>query len=563
LKSIFRYLLLTLVVCASAFAADRNALTFTHYDLQATVTPSTREFSAKGTVTLRNDSSAPDRYVVMQVSSAFEWRHITIGDQEVQFLAQPYTTDIDHTGAVSEVTVTLRKPLDPKQSVTLNIEYGGVLAADAKRLTRIGTPEEDALRSDWDQVSDTFTAVRGLGFVTWYPVAMDAASLSDGNAVFTTIADWRRRQSGADMHAAICLPEKEAGSRVILSNGAASSAKVEKGCKAYDYRFEPLTVPTFVIGNLQAFERPSVTVYHAQGHATAAEDYAAEFERLQPLVGGWLGAPKQHAIYVELTERASAPYETGSLMFAPLGQGDRMATDLSASYQLALVSEHSFRPWIDLGLAHFMQFLTVENAIGRSNGIKYLQQYGAPLATADKKPADKDAAAQSLINTDDELFYRAKALFVWSMLRDMVGDQALSAAIQKYRPEDDKDASYMQKLIEAQSHKDLEWFFDDWVYRDRGLPDFHIVSAYPRQLIGGQWLTTVTVENLGAVAAEVPVMAEVSGGERSVRVLVKPGEKATARINTQTLPTEIVVNDGSVPESDISNNSFKVLPPAQ
>lgn len=545
-----------------SFAADRNALTFTHYDLHAMVTPSAQGFAVKGAVTLRNDSAAPQKYAVLQVSSTLEWQRITVAGQEVQYLAQPYTTDIDHTGAVSEVTVTLPKPLEPKQSVTLDIEYGGTIPADAKRLTRIGTPEEDALRTDWDQVSQNFTAVRGLGFVTWYPVAMDAASLSDGNAVFETIADWRRKQSGAEMLAAICVTQKEAGGQAILANATESSAKEGAGCKAFDYRFDPMTVPTFVVGNLELLKRETLTVYHDQGHTTAAEDYAAEFERLQPMASGWLGPLKEHAEYVELTGIASSPYETGALMFAPLGQGDRMQTDLSAAYQLALVSEHSFRPWIDLGLAHFLQFLTIESELGRASGLHYLEQYGIPLATADKSPTEKDATARSLINTDDELFYRAKSLYVWSMLRDMVGDAALSSAIQSYRPEDDHDAGYMQKLIEEKSRKNLEWFFDDWVYRDRGLPDFHIVSAYPRQILGGQWLTTVTVENLGTAAAEVPVLAQVPGGERSVRILVKPGEKAIARINSQKPPTEIVVNDGSVPESNTTNNTFTIPPPA-
>ena len=67
---------------------------------------------------------------------------------------------------------------------------------------------------------------------------------------------------------------------------------------------------------------------------------------------------------------------------------------------------------------------------------------------------------------------------VWWMLRDMVGDQALKKALASYRPEQDKEPSYMQKLIQAQTQKNLEWFFDDWVYRDRGLPDFKVESAF-------------------------------------------------------------------------------------
>jgi hypothetical protein len=548
----------------SALAADRNALTFVAYDLRASLTPSSQGFSVKGTTTLRNDTATPQKYAVLQVSSTLAWRRITVSDEEVQFLADIYTTDIDHTGAVSEATVTLPKPLDPKQSITLNVEYSGTIPADATRLTRIGTPEQDALRTDWDQVGAAGTAVRGLGFVTWYPVAIDAASLSDGNAVFAALANWRRKQSGAKLHTTFCIPAKEAAGKLIVANGAEASAKVENDCHAYEFSFDPVSVPIFAAGDFQALQRETLTVYHKPEDTTAAQDYAAEYERMQPALGGWVGRSKQRALFVDLMAPGAAPYESGALMLAPLSQTDKNSRDLSVSYQLAQVSVHSFRHWIDLGLAHFMQFLTLERELGRGSGIKYLQQYGAPLGANDKRPEnDAAAAAQSLINTDDELFYRAKALFVWSMLRDLVGDQALSSAIQTYRAEDDHDASYMQKLIESRSKKDLEWFFDDWVYRDRGLPDFHIVSAYPRQILGGQWLVTITIENLGGAAAEVPVMAEVPGGERSVRLLVKPGEKAIARINTQQIPTEIVVNDGSVPESDLTNNSLKIVPPSK
>ncbi len=35
--------------------------------------------------------------------------------------------------------------------------------------------------------------------------------------------------------------------------------------------------------------------------------------------------------------------------------------------------------------------------------------------------------------------YRSKAMYVWWMLRDMVGETALKKALQKYRADDDKD----------------------------------------------------------------------------------------------------------------------------
>ena len=41
----------------------------------------------------------------------------------------------------------------------------------------------------------------------------------------------------------------------------------------------------------------------------------------------------------------------------------------------------------------------------------------------------------------------------------------------------------MPRLISAQTQRDLEWFFDDWVYRDRGLPDFKVESAFSRKTL--------------------------------------------------------------------------------
>ncbi len=94
------------------------------------------------------------------------------------------------------------------------------------------------------------------------------------------------------------------------------------------------------------------------------------------------------------------------------------------------------------------------------------------------------ALTNALINTSIEEFYRSKAMYVWWMLRDMIGEDALKKALAAYRPDADTTPSYMQHLIEAQTKRDLGWFFDDWVYRDRGLPDFRVASVYPRQMLG-------------------------------------------------------------------------------
>ena len=154
--------------------------------------------------------------------------------------------------------------------------------------------------------------------------------------------------------------------------------------------------------------------------------------------------------------------------------------------------------------------------------------------------------------------YRVKAMYVWWMLRDMVGEAALQQAFKKYRPLDDKDTAYMPRLIEQAAKRDLEWFFDDWLYRDRGLPDFRVDSVFPRTTLNGTYVVTVTLANDGDAAAEVPVFVRAEGGERTKRMLVKGKSKAVDRVEVPTTPNEAVVNDGSVPESNMNNNAMAV-----
>jgi hypothetical protein len=49
-----------------------------------------------------------------------------------------------------------------------------------------------------------------------------------------------------------------------------------------------------------------------------------------------------------------------------------------------------------------------------------------------------------------------------------------------------------------------------------------------------------------------------NGGEETKRLEVRGKAKNAIRIEVSSPPQEVVVNDGSVPESDMSNNTFKV-----
>ena len=176
-----------------------------------------------GKLTLRNDSNKPQKLVTLQVSSSLAWNGIALDGKPLQWLGDNYTSDIDHTGSLSEAIVTLPKEVAPATTVTLDVQYGGTITQDATRLTRTGVPADVAARNDWDEISDSFTAVRGLGYVVWYPVAIEAVSLSDGNAVFDAIARWKQRHERSEFDARLVVTRtRVAGALCIATNAAGS-----------------------------------------------------------------------------------------------------------------------------------------------------------------------------------------------------------------------------------------------------------------------------------------------------------------------------------------------------
>jgi len=229
----------------------------------------------------------------------------------------------------------------------------------------------------------------------------------------------------------------------------------------------------------------------------------------------------------------------------------------------------SSRPWVYEGLAHFAEAMYRQEQGGRQAALDLLGLHRAAFLDSEKEisaaPQGKGSGVgQPLASTFDETYYRSKAAYVWWMLRDMVGDDALKQAIRKYRAEDDKDPKYVEHLIESAAKRDLGWFFDDWVYQDRGLPDFHVQSVHPwktEKTENNMQIVTVTLENLGNAGAEVPFTISFEGGEVTKRIEVRAKSTATTRVELPGTASEIVVNDGSVPESDLTNNEFRISAP--
>jgi hypothetical protein len=550
-----------------ACALDREAFTFTKYDLNVRVEPEQQRLGVRGKISLRNDSGSPQRSLSLQISSTLNWSSIQFEGKQVEFVSQIYTSDIDHTGALSEAIVVLPHAVAPKQTIELEIGYEGVIPRDATRLTRIGVPADIAKHSDWDEIGRSFTAVRGFGHVAWYPVAMDAVSLSDRDAVAKATSNWNQREVSTQINVALSYSVIASDTFYDLLCSDQEDFKMLEAAGAQllssqcSFAHLQSAVPIFVAGPYAEVNGKDVEIHYLPDHKSAADDYASAIEEVLPLISKWFGdhrgSADVKAHVVDLPDENDAPFDSGNMLLTSLAGSDTKLL-LSAARQLTHAYFPSPRAWIHDGLASYAQVRLFEEREGRKAAIDYLQGHRTALVDLEKVSAEDKSQDNSLISSLDDFRIQTKSMYVWWMLCDMVGENALYAALHDYKAADDKDPKYMQRLIEAQAHRDLQWFFDDWVYHDRGLPDFRVKSVYPSKLASGGYMVTVTVENAGDAGAEVPVTLHTPDSEASDKLVVARKSQGSIRIQTPSLPQDVTLNDGSVPESDTRNDIYKI-----
>jgi hypothetical protein len=566
-------LMVSLSLAAPAAALNREAFTITKYDLNVSLEPEQQRLGARGKITIRNDSSQPQKIIALQISSSLNWRSIRVDGQTVQFVSQPYTSDIDHTGGLSEAIVTLPGEVKPKDSVILDIGYEGVIPLDTARLTRVGVPEGIAKHTSWDQIGASFTAVRGAGYVAWYPITTESADFSEGNSLFEVVDRWKAREAGSEFKAALSVQGAEGKVPTLLCgvNGRRDepSGVSWVASSVCDFRRMGTVTPTFAIADYTYEPKLPLRLFSLAGHEDGASTYSKALDPAMKFVTGWFGQPSAPIAVADFADPNSAPFESGTLLMASMAAEDSKLAGINLVHELVHSALPSSRPWVSEGLAHFAEALYRQEQGGRQAALDFLGLHRAAFLDSEKEVSaalaqesgQKKDSGQSLASTFDETYFRSKAAYVWWMLRDMVGDEALKQAIRKYRTEDDKDPKYVERLIEADGKRDLGWFFDDWVYQDRGLPDLHVQSVHPWTTENGVLLITVTLENSGSAGAEVPFTVIFEGGEITKRIEVRAKSTATTRVEVPRPATEIRVNDGSVPESDLTNNVFEVAAP--
>lgn len=588
--------------------AERNALTFTAYDLDVHLTPASAGIAVRAGLTVRNDSAAPLKRLALDITSSLHFDAFSSHAAPLPFAARRVDTDADHTGQMQEAVITLPQPLAPGASMAVTALYSGTIPQSAQRLLRIGAPADQATFADWDAIAPDSTALRGFGNVLWYPVAAAPVFLGDGAKLFQAVGSAKLRQSTATARLRLAIeylgdsPDAAffCGRReqlLAISDNANAPAAESPGVATAVFDAQPLgfrTLDLFVTAH-----PPSETGTAANPNLISAvtdhDDNLAAFSaaaaQVEPLLTDWLGPRPLTALTI--LDHPGQPFEDDALLVRPMRAVDPATLATSLAHSLTHAWIHSNHAWIDEGLAQFVSLLWIERTAGHAAALTALQDSASSLALAEPEvpasvsgpalssssdsssqqpssssnPPDQPSspapsvspAGESLAAATGEVFYRTKAAAVWWMLRGIVGDEALKQALQAYRsdPKLDRDPEGFEQSLEKFTHKDVRWLFNDWVYHDRGLPDLRIVNVTPSQLesrngLPAGWLIAVDVHNDGYAEAEVPVTIRSSTGSETQRMRIPGRSSASRRIVFANTPEQVEVNDGTVPETQTS-----------
>jgi hypothetical protein len=541
---------------------ERAAVAYTSYNLDIHLTPQQHTISVRAQLVLRNDGDQPLSVLPIQLSSALNFDDVIFNGKRLPFGQQLVNSDVDHTGQLREAVVELPQALAPKTSLNLDIVYSGTLEPSARRLEQLGTPADLAARSDWDEISADFVGLRGFGNVVWYPVSSVPALLGDGAKVFNEIAAQKSRQSSAAIQMRVSAEFFDIAPTVAVLDGHVEQLGKPDAIPSNGFpgvvtcTFGPATlgfrVPTLFLSTSKPQEGNGVRIYAREEHTADAQAYMSAAALVQPMLQQWLGEKPKHQLTIIDLPEDDASFEQGSALFTSLANDLPETLAPQVVRGLAHAYFESPREWLNEGVASFVGTLWTEHTHDRNLALETLESARGALAFAE--PASPGAGpGQDLLHASDVIYYRTKATYVLWMLRDVAGDRQLAAALQSYDPAADTTPEYFEHLVERPSAldpaKDLKWFFDNWVYNDRGLPDLSITGIHPSPAAqSGEYLVGIDILNDGYAEVEVPVTVRSLKGTLTERVRL-PGKTTTAhRILVQGIPQEVTVNDGTVPE---------------
>ena len=99
-----------LAAAPSAEDAERQAVTFTDFDLDVRLRSAAQQIAIRALVAVRNDGKTQLARIPLQISSSLNWERIRVNGKDVTFPVSTLNSDADHTGQLHEAAVPLSVP---------------------------------------------------------------------------------------------------------------------------------------------------------------------------------------------------------------------------------------------------------------------------------------------------------------------------------------------------------------------------------------------------------------------------------------------------------------------
>ncbi len=535
-----------------------RALTVAGYNLDIHLTPRSQSLSVDANLTVRNNGATPLHEIALQLSSSLHFQGIGTAGKQLVYAQHTVASDADHTGKLTQADILLPTPLAPGSTMPIQVFYGGRIVVSAQRLQSIGAPRTVAKASDWDRISENFTGLRGFGNVVWYPVSSVPVTMGDGNRLFEEIG----RQKERDTHATVTMkvtveyfhhPPNLAilDGRIVPVGKPVSLPTLDfPGVISFTLPKQPIGFQqlSLVVARRQLTQKDHVEIFARPADSQYTSSYLKAAAKVEPMVEQWLGPkPASPLAVVDLPESDDEPSQLGAALLTPLSATPPAGLSITLVHALAHAWFRSPRGWLQEGVPSFLVTLWIEHTKGRQAALEYLENERGALAIAEPS-SPGSSRGEPLVSAWDPVYVRTKSAYVFWMLRHLAGDSAIQSALQHYVPQKDTTPDYFEGLLAHASGKTLHWFFQDWVYQDPGLPDLSVTSVYPHKVGMGETLVSITVSNQGFASAVVPVTLVSTSTKITKYLRIPANSSITHRMEITGTPTQVRVNDGTVPE---------------
>lgn len=271
-----------------------------------------------------------------------------------------------------------------------------------------------------------------------------------------------------------------------IANGTFRGMRVVEGDMKITRWSESVASPTYVmvigVADFAVVEQADTCIplsywLFPQDREAGVEQFSRAGEVLR-LFSDWFGPyPYEKLALVQSSTRFGGMENSSAIFFAEDPIGTETSVEETVVHEIAhqwfgdSVTEADWHHlWLSEGFASYLTALFYEETAGRKRFREIMDQYRKQVLEYEGEVGPRPIIDPSITNLFDLLNSNVyeKGAWVLHMLRGLVGDDAFFRGLRDYYltfREGTALTEDFRRVMEAASGQDLDWFFDQWVFR--------------------------------------------------------------------------------------------------